>query len=149
MCVDSGFLIALYDNRDDHHESAEKHFVQRFDAAENILVIPWPILYESISSRLVRRRDRIAKLKSDWHRLQNRGQLHLLDDETYRHRSLDDCFDETEKEESHYWGLSLADRVIRNILQDPQVDVAALITFDVGDFVDVCRRKDIEILSRD
>ena len=43
--------------------------------------------------------------------------------------------------------LSLVDVIIRLILDDPTVKIDYLVTFNVGDFSDVCQRRNIVILQ--
>jgi len=70
VCLDACFLIGLYDERDQHHKESESLFVELFDSGTtHAMVILWPALYESISTRLVRHRDRTASLERDWRRL--------------------------------------------------------------------------------
>ena len=52
LLVDTGFFIALFDPRDNHHIDA----CEKQEYLENLsIVIPWPILYETINTRLVKR----------------------------------------------------------------------------------------------
>ena len=104
------------------------------------MLVPWPIVYETFSTRTVRNVDAMIVLSSDWTRLQQRGQLHLLDDVPFRKRVVSQCFDELARPQASRRNLSAVDRVIREILSDRNLRVSALITFNPRDFVDVCTR---------
>ena len=139
ICVDSCFLIALYDETEvTRHSRAESIFLEYFDVVQNQLLVPWPILYESISTRMVKNRKRMDMLNRDWKTLEKQGRLVLLDDLPFRKKAITESFKELQKEPGRYRALSLADRVIRNILCEVEID--GFITFNVGDFVDVCTR---------
>jgi predicted nucleic acid-binding protein len=146
VCVDACFLIGLYDRHDQHHEKAKDHFLQLFDGSDNSMVIPWPILYEVVSTRMVRNKAGMLRLEDDWKHLQRRNLLELLSDEPYRERVIEDSFDAVRRPSNHYRNLSAVDRVVRNILADRSVQIHAFVTFNRGDFADVCTRCNREML---
>lgn len=138
--VDSCFLIALYDKRDKDHSKATDYFAKYFDNISNKLIVPWPILFETVSTKMVRHRKGIELLEKDWKTLKAQQRLELLNDLDYREKALDECFKETQKEHQHYRTISLVDRVIRNMLSDVDLKIDLFITFNVKDFVDVCKK---------
>lgn len=140
LLADACFLIAVYDETDKFSASATSMFREYFANSGTMLLLPWPIMYESISTRMVRNRKRMTNLRKDWSRLDRRGQIRLIDDGPYRSVSLDECFDETLRDVRSYRTLSLADRVIRSILADTNMRVDGFITFNHGDFSDVCTK---------
>src|SRR5438309_574735 len=109
VCVDSGFMIGLYDESDQYHKRAEEHFSNYLDNGLNQLLVPWPILYESVSTQMVKSRNRIVTLERDWKRLQASGQLNLLDDRDFRLNAMDECLAEAQHSPGRYRALSLAD----------------------------------------
>jgi len=138
LCADAGFLIGLYDDRDEHHAEASNQFASYFQSGSNRLVIPWPILYETVSTRMARRRKSLAMLERDWKRLLLRQQLELLSDLPFREGVVEECFEGLG--DHRYRALSAVDRVVRRILSDRKVRIDAFITFNPGDFADVCRQ---------
>jgi predicted nucleic acid-binding protein len=145
LCADACYLIALYDHADSNHSSATRSFAELFDRTPNQLVILWPILYETLSTRMARRLDRLKQIARDFERLRSRNQIGLVDDVPFRDRSFSEMFQETARPSHRYRPLSLADRVVRNMLVSRRVKVDALLTFNVRDFEDVCRKRQIEI----
>ncbi len=139
VCVDSGFLIGLYDERDSYHRLAEQHFSTYIGPRVNQLLVPWPILYESVSTRMVSRGSRVALLEKDWKRLEAERRLVMLDDREFRQNAMEECLAEAWKTPARYRALSLTDRVLRSLLSEIRVDV--FITFNEEDFADVCRRR--------
>lgn len=138
ICVDAGFLIALYDEADAYHSQANDYFTDYFASTQNHLLIAWPILYETISTRMVRNRRRMDNFNRDWKTFQLQQRLILLDDREFRESAIDECFAETRNSLQHYRSLSLTDRVLRNILSEINIKIDLFITFNVRDFYDVC-----------
>jgi predicted nucleic acid-binding protein len=140
ICIDSGFLLGLYDERDPYHSKSKEIFVNYFNTVQNQLFIPWPILYETISTCLAKNRKRMGVFYRDWKILHSQGRLKFFDDKPFRERAITEAFEETLRDPRHYRGLSLTDRVIRNILSEPDLKIDYFITFNHGDFADVCKK---------
>ncbi len=140
ICIDAGFLIALYDERDCHYNQAQVYSRQYLDVTQNILLAPWPILYEAISTRMVKNKKRMDTLKRDWKALKRHGRIELLDDSPFREKAIAECYEEVNRGLNHYRGLSLADRVIRYMLSETNIRIDLFITFNHGDFSDICKR---------
>ena len=147
ICVDSVFLLGLYDDRDQYHVRAKELFVAYFNNTANRLLVPWPVLYETISTRLVRHERNLALLERDWRILAGRRQLILLDDRPHRQAAIDERFREVRVEGRRRRPLSLTDRVLRRMLGEQSIKVDALVTFNVADFADVCRRLRLDVIS--
>jgi len=145
FCVDASFLIAVYDPADGKHEAAFELFGLLFDESRASLVAPWPILYETVSTRLVRRRDSIEELSRHLRLLDREGRLSFLDDSAYRERELRAVFEELERG-PHYRHLSLVDRVVRRVLADDSLAIHGVVTYNSRDFVDVCHARGCEII---
>ena len=75
--VDSGFWIAFLDERDEHYMEAQQK-------AETLLhlryIFPWPILYETLRTRFVRRPLAVRKFES----FLKRPNTTYLEDAKYR-----------------------------------------------------------------
>ena len=142
ICVDTGFLISLYSEKDPRrHSKAESMFVQYFEnGIQNKLLIPWPILYEAVATKITKNQKGMETLNRDWKTLHMQGRLELIDDKPFRDKALDESFEETLRDPHHYRGLSLTDRVIRNMLSEPNLKIDYFFTFNTRDFIDVCKR---------
>jgi predicted nucleic acid-binding protein len=147
ICVDSGFLMGLYDDRDQYHARANDLFVAYFSNSVNRLLVPWPVLYETVSTRLVRRQKSVALFERDWRLLTASRQLIFLDDSPYRQAAIDECLYEVRVRRRELRPLSLTDRVIRRILEETRIKVDVFITFNVGDFADLCNRLRLHLAS--
>jgi hypothetical protein len=147
VCVDAGFLIGLCDERDQHHGTAVTRFSELFDAAASRMVIPWPILFEVVSTKMVKNHNGMLRLERNWKYLRGRNQIDLVSDEPYRATVLQDCFNEFQRSLGSQRTFSAVDRVIRNILADRAMSIDAFVTFNTGDFADVCKRFNRELVS--
>ena len=127
LLVDSGYFFALCTEGDTDHASA-KSVQGLLDSLP--VVLPWPVLYETMNTRFVKRLGVLAGFDA----LVGRPNTLLLDDSTYRERSYRTVV-------GTHGGrpFSLVDAVLRAVIEDPNVAISAMLTFDPGDFHDVCR----------
>ncbi|MHA6197281.1 hypothetical protein ACX3YG_23260 [Pseudomonas wadenswilerensis] len=136
VLVDTGFWIALFHERDRYHELAQ---IMEEGLEFHQLLIPWPTLFEFVGTRLVRRRSTLAGFRQ----MLNKTSIVLVDDEPYREKSLEF----TTGPSNHSY--SLTDHVLRSMIEDVNLSVDALISFNPEDFRDVCAKRRIEIHSGD
>ena len=133
ILIDTGFWIALYNKRDEHHYKA----VNLADSIiGNTILIPWPTLYETINTRFSKNINTIFGFESF---IKNPDTI-LINDLNYRDNNLLQVFNSPRS-------LSLVDRIIRSILSDEKFKIDYLITFNAGDFIDLCHYRRIEILN--
>lgn len=134
ILVDTGYWIALLNERDKHHAAAQ---TMESNLTLGHLFVPWPTLYECVNTRISRRRDAVARFRQFMHR----PNTEFVDDAPYRHDSLDCVLD------APYRRLSLSDHVIRSMLEDVDLSFDAFIGFNVDDFYDVCAARGVEMLD--
>ena len=135
--TDSGFWIALSDGTDEHHTDAiekEAGLLARLN-----VVLPWPCLYETIRTRLVRNRVAVQQFEG----FLSRHSIAYIDDAPYRREAYEQTLSLARIGKR---SISLTDMVIRFVLADVNVKSDYLVTFNPGDFHDVCRSHRIEIL---
>ena len=136
ILVDSAFFFALFHPKDSHHKEAIK---KQDYLDESRIIVPWPILYETVNSKFVKFPETIRRFES----IIRRSDTTLLDDSKYR----DTAYQETlARAKRRYDAISLVDSVLHAILEDVNVKVSAMLTFDHRDFVSVCASREIEIL---
>lgn len=145
--ADAGFLIALYDSTDHYYATAQELFQENLDQPPfNRFAIPWPIMYESISTRFARDRRRVGLIQRDLKRMETRKQVQYVDDQSFRDQAFEELLREADKPPDHYRALSLVDRVVRLMLSDVNLKIDFFITFNRGDFHDVCTKSRIVML---
>ena len=133
LLVDTGFFFALYDERDSLHQAAQAH---QHWLEELPVVLPWPILYETVNTRLARRRHLVAQFDA----VVSASRTTLLDDTPYRAG----CYQTVSSQAS--LGVSLVDAVLQSVIEDPNVDLGAMLTFNARDFAALCAENQVEIL---
>ncbi|ADV84253.1 hypothetical protein [Terriglobus saanensis] len=138
ICADACFVIALSDPRDGYHDRALQIYEEYLENSANVLFLPWPAIYEAVSTRAARNPTYLARLRANWNTLQSLGRLELLDDSPYRDQALDDSFINPSPSRRKPVHLSAADRVIRSMIADGSLRLDALISFNYSDFADVC-----------
>jgi predicted nucleic acid-binding protein len=134
--ADSGFWYALYDSRDSYHVAAEEK--SNLLQTMNVL-LPWPCLYETFNTRFAKNKFAVRQFEI----FLQQPHVCFIKDEVYREKALEAAF-KTSLIQSR--GIALVDMVLRLILEDIDVRKHAIITFNPGDFSDLCRKHSIEML---
>ncbi len=135
---DTSFWIEAFDKRGDHHDRAA-NLLENLRA--RLLLIPWPITYEVLRTRTVRNRVMVGAFQRTLS-----GKVLLIDDAKYRKACLETTFDLAV---SGRRPISLVDSVVRAVLSDGAFRVSQLLTFNPGDFADVCRARQVQIWPND
>ena len=135
LLPDSGFFFALYDPRDEYHVSA---YGKREWLEVLPIVLPWPVLYEVVNTRFARRREIMARFDA----IVMNPNTALVDDSPYRYDSYRTVLEMGQRGRP----LSLVDAVLRAVIEDTNVAVAAILTFNRADFIDVCWQNSVEVL---
>jgi hypothetical protein len=137
ILIDSCFWYALFDESDEYYPKVQK----MIDYLEfGNIILPYPILYEALNTRFVKRKEWVVVFNE----YMNRESTILISDENYKAIALPITLTNSI---SHIRPMSLVDITLRLMLDDVNLKIDALITFNVGDFVDVCSAKGIELIS--
>lgn len=141
ILVDTGFWFALLGTRQDELKPIAEKIFERIKQNQDTLIIPFPTLYETVNTKLLRDKNKAA---ADWFLAQlNTNPLFLkVYDDVYR----DDAFAITCSIRNR--GISLVDNILRVMMDDDSRKIDALITFNTGDFVDVCTRRGIDLIDQ-
>ncbi|MYC27293.1 MAG: hypothetical protein F4X63_04755 [Nitrospira sp. SB0662_bin_26] len=143
ILVDSSFFFALFDPEDDCHNKAlkEQDKLDKFP-----IIVPWPILYETINSKFVKSPATIKGFEN----IIRQPNTKLLDDSEYRNEAYQETLALAKRGYKRGYGaISLVDSVLHAILKDVNVPISAMLTFDYRDFVPICASRNIEVLSLD
>lgn len=136
IVVDSCFWIALYDERDKHHVWANDWWNKWQEV--NKFLVPYPTMYEFINTRLMRQPKNVLLFKELFC---NRDKIIRISDEQYKEDAVRTTLQPSPR------SISLVDMTIRLMLEDDSIKKHALLTLNVEDFEDVCRRKRIEVIG--
>lgn len=146
VCVDSGFLFAFYHQRDDAHGRAVTLVEEYFETAKNIIVLPWPVMYESLNTDFVSNPRQIEEIKRDLMRWRTNQRLEFIDDQKFRDGALEDCLNKAGPISARHRLPSLVDRVLIAMLDDPSLYIKAVMTNDIPAFANVCKRNRKELI---
>jgi hypothetical protein len=80
---------------------------------------------------------------ASFERILKRQNIHFIDDHVDRHSALESTLQESQRGAR---SISLCDMLTRMLLQDEGLRIDSLLTFNVKDFADVCRRAKVQIL---
>lgn len=114
LLPDSGFFMALYEPRDENHEAA-KGKREWLDLMP--IVLPWPILYETLNTRFARRPPIMARFDA----VVMHPDTRVLDDTRYR----DDAYRSAMQSGRRGRPLSLVDAVLRAVIDAPTSRMSA------------------------
>jgi predicted nucleic acid-binding protein len=134
--LDTGVLYGVFDNRDPRYKEANEK-VEYFDLFK--LILPWPIVYETLRTRFVRNQAALQKFE----KFLKAPNIIFLDDTDYRGDALDLSLESSLRKKRP---LSMVDCLLRLVIDDPNVKIDYLLTFNPGDFIDTCNRNRVEIL---
>jgi predicted nucleic acid-binding protein len=137
VLTDACFWLGLIDPKDQFHDIANK-VAELIEGCQ--IIFPWPCLYETISTHLSRRHDRLLYLEE----FIKRPDIVLLDDEIYKVSAFEEVF---RLNRTAGFTYSLVDSVIREVLKDVNVRINYLVTFNERDFIDICQMRRIEIIN--
>jgi hypothetical protein len=139
VLVDTGIWYSLFDPQD---EPRDRDSLERLSTrlAALTVAIPWPTMYETLRTKFVKKRIPLGLFE----RQLKAPNIAFVDDATYRVAALELAFDSSMNRGRP---LSMTDCLIRLILDDQNVRINYLATYNVRDFVDVCASREIEIIG--
>jgi predicted nucleic acid-binding protein len=136
VLADTGLWYAMFDHRDQHHSEA----VDKADTLTMFqIVLPWPTLYETLRTKFVRN----AVALGQFERFLMGPNITYLDDTPFRQAAFDLSLDSSLRRGRP---LSMVDCLIRILIEDVNIRINYLATFNRQDFVDVCRSNRVEII---
>jgi len=137
VIADTGFWFALYEPRDSFYTTANE--IAGSINNHNIL-LPWPCLYETINTRFAKRKEYMQSFEI----FLTKTNVFLINDEDYKERALKLAFEYSKIGKRTF---SLVDIIMREILSDDSYKIDYLLTFNNGDFIDICKKRKIEIFA--
>ena len=123
ILIDTGYWISLYDPTDDPNRTVEAERIS-IEIEDEEIIIPFPTLYEFVNSRLSRR-----EAKLEFEKLLKKPNVKRLDDSKYKEKALENFFI---KSKYDYTDISLVDEVLKLIIEDKQVKIDYIVSFDSG-----------------
>ena len=137
LLVDSGFFFALFNPGDSRHSEA----LQKQELLDTLsVVIPWPILYETVNTKFAKTMSRSSEWLRQFKKICSKSKL--LDDSPYRLSAFEKTLQQSEARQP----ISLVDSVMLLMLEDKNIRIGAILTFNDRDFTNICYSKGIKQL---
>ncbi|MDH5414634.1 MAG: hypothetical protein OEW87_10895 [Flavobacteriaceae bacterium] len=135
--VDTGVWYAMFSKRDPYHPQAKinEEYFSIFT-----IVLPWPIIYETLRSKFVKNFDAL-KLFENFLKKPN---LEFVEDNLFRKKAFELSLHSSLRLKRP---LSMHDCLIRIMIEDKNLNIKGLFTFNDKDFLDVCTQNNVEIIS--
>lgn len=138
--IDTCVWYACYEPKErERHDFALK-FIEKWLQRDRIIV-PHPTLYEVINTRFSKQEKRMVRFRE----LLTKPNVKVVSDDKYKGKALNQTFDFSERRKRP---MSFVDMIIRLMLEDTNLKINALATFNEKDFCDVCNKKNIELISK-
>jgi hypothetical protein len=133
--IDTGFWFGLYDKNDspEYHKAALR-IAPRLETF-NKIILPWPSLYETLNTKFIKN----PNWRLDFKRRLVSRKYETIDDAKYRENCIENIFSNGRR--------SLVDQIICSMLNDINLKIDVVITFNTGDFDEYCRKCRIEVIN--
>lgn len=140
VLIDSCFWFSYLGTRNDNNQVIAKVIYERLEKNSCNLIIPYPSLYETINTKLLRDKNRKA---ADWFlkQLVSNPRYYKIYDDSYRESAFAKTL------EGRNRGISLVDQILREMMKDKLLRIDTLITFNTGDFIDVCSKYGVDLIN--
>ncbi len=138
ILADTGFWIGLCDTKDDHSKISKEIFES---LKQFWIVLPWPLLYEVLRTRFVKHLSKVNQFQQ----VLRTADVQKINDMPYREHALEKtiALDHLSKR-----SISLVDMVLRFMIEDVNLKIDGIITYNHKDFIDSCQRRQIPIISK-
>lgn len=137
IIVDTCFWIAYFDPDDNNHDDARDWANIIFDY---YVLCHFPTLYEFLNTKFSRKKGLI----DEFDRLLKKNVLNMIYDDTYRTDILSDYIESNK----HFSQYSLVDMIINRMIDDVNLKIDFLFTYNSKDFITVCNKRNVEILPK-
>ena len=133
LLVDTGYFFALFNPNDQYHDQAveKREWLDLFPIA-----FPWPVLYETLNTKFVKNPVYVQKID----RIIRKPTTKIIDDSRYRQDAYETLL------KNRYERKSLVDLILCALIEDVNVKIDALLTFNERDFKVFCHINGVEYL---
>lgn len=140
VLIDTGFVIALSDPSDEHAAVAREIHGWLVARTGVTLLVAWPILYEAVSTS-AERKGRLRHVLRAWRQIRASSRVAFADDQPFREKALQQLEDDPRRD------LALVDRVLRAMIAEGDWRFDGVVTFNPGDFSDVCAARGVRLIT--
>ena len=136
VLTDACFWMGLYNRRDPNHVNSISIMkkIEKFH-----ILLPWPILYEVLNTKFLKNKIWLQEFDKSLKTLS----VTLVEDGDYREKARIETVTLSSRGKRI---ISLVDMVVRFMIQEGKLRIHYLITYNVKDFYDVCKKRKIPII---
>jgi len=135
IIADTGFWIGYFEQRDQYHDEA---VIISEDIFPHTIICPFPSLYEYLNTRFAKNNKYIL----EYEKLVNKLNMEYIYDNDYRENIIYDFISYNKKSGQ----LSLVDIIINKMIEDVNIKIDSMVTFNKKDFYRACKKRNIELL---
>ncbi len=106
---------------------------------DHSIIVPWPLGYEILRTRLVRNRIALSRIESDF----KSRKIVWVDSSIYNEEALELTFNSIT---ARRHPISMVDYLLRLMLDDSNLKIDWLATWNTKDFIDICQARSIQII---
>lgn len=139
VLCDSGFWMGLFDKNDGNKDRSIE-ILECLKKGNYTIGVPWPVFYEFLNSTFFRNNQKQVDL---FEQIMKGSKLEKFCDVKYR----DDAFESVFSNHKKTFDSSLVDSVIKNMVEDRNLQFCALVTYNYRDFHKNCIDRKIEIIT--
>jgi len=136
IIVDTCFWIAYFEPTDNQHKNAREWSEVIFDYH---VFCPFPTLYEFLNTRFSRKKNNQI---NEFDVLIKKKVISFIYDDDYRKNILNSYVD-TNK---YFSQFSLVDMIISRMIDDINLKIDYLFTYNSKDFIRICNKRNVELL---
>jgi predicted nucleic acid-binding protein len=136
ILLDTGFWFALYEQENPNYNDANT-IAKLFE--NNNIILPCPTIYDAIYSRFAKNRDYLNAFVG----FIKKSNVRFINDDESNLKAIRIAFEYSKIGKRPY---NLVDIILREIITDDSVKIDYLCTFNSDDFIDVCKKRNIEIV---
>ena len=137
ILVDTGVWYAMFATRDNN--SKDLNGKAEYLESPFTVIVPWPTIYETLRTKFVKDRKGLDLFE----KYLKKPHVTFLDADRYREMAFDLAFDLSLRQDRP---MSMVDCLLRLIIDDAEVPVDGLITFNERDFYDICSSHNVSML---
>ena len=130
LIFDSCYWFALFNEKDQYHQLANQ-MANTFNSPSIKILIPFPSMYETLNTAFVDNKSRLKRLSEI---LSNHEKVEFIFDDEYK----DNAYRNTIGQENGS-KVSLVDSIILEMLEDQNLAIDGVVTFNSRDFAEPCR----------
>lgn len=137
IVLDTGFWRAIFTNDDKYFDTAKQISDKYIDNPSYKILVPYPTMYELLRTEYVANKSATEAIEREL----GKKCFEKVCDVSYRDTALELTLSDKKR------NISIVDNILRLMLEDTNLKIKGIVTFNVRDFADVCKSNDILLIN--